>query len=423
MIGVMNMKLNLTDLLYALSVALDMVEHEMIGVQSAHGKHVAYLTSLMAKGMGYEGVELNEIVSCAMLHDNAFSEYASEEFYGGSAVDSVELRKRVELLNGEEYMDFISGCKHSEAGENNIRLLPFRTNIENIILYHHENADGTGPMGKNEDETPFTSQIVHLADAIDVTENLLSMTEEEFNEMIEWMEQLTDKFFSYDSVKLFKKTVSYDDIIALQDNGSEPLLRQLLDDIVDDYTDQEIKNIALFFARIVDCKSSFVRSHSIGVAEKAEVLSKYFGFSADKCIRMYFAGALHDLGKLIIQNDVLEKRGNLTDQEFAYVKNHASATYEVLKRVKGLEDITRWASRHHEKLDGSGYPFGLTAQELSQEDRVMTCADIYQALTEPRPYKDAYTHSRAIEIMKSMAESGKIDGDIVNALEQCFGNR
>ena len=415
------MKLNLTDLLYTLSEALDMVEHDMIGVQSAHGKHVAYLTLLMAKKYGFKGDELRELVGCAMLHDNAFSEYASEEFYGGSAVDVAELRKRVDLLTGDEYMDFISSSRHSEAGEDNIRLLPFRTDIKGIILYHHENADGTGPMGLTDSQTPFKSQIVHLADAVDVTWNLLALTEEEFAKMRENIAECSGSFFSHKSVALFLSAVSYDDIINLQDNGTEPLLRHGIISCATEYTEEEVRNIARFFARIVDCKSAFVRNHSLGVAEKAESIARHYGMSQEKCVRIFLAGALHDIGKLLIQNDILEKPGRLTEKEFSYVKNHAAATYEILRKVSDFEDITRWASRHHEKLDGSGYPEGITAEELSLEDRLMTCSDIYQALTEQRPYKASYSHERAMEIMREMARDGKIDPDITEVMDILFG--
>lgn len=415
------MKLNLTDLLYILSQSLDMVEHDMIGVQSAHGKHVAYLTLLMARNFGYSGDELRELVGCAMLHDNAFSEYASEEFYGGSAVDVTELRKRVDMLSGDEYMDFISGCLHSEAGEENIRLLPFRTDVRGIILYHHENADGTGPMGLNSSQTPFKSQIVHLADAVDVTWNLLTLTEEEFQEMRGYIADCAGTFFSVRSADLFLNTVTYDDIMRLQDSGTEPLLRHGISSGCTEYTAEEVRNIARFFARIVDCKSSFVRNHSIGVAQKAEKIARHLGMSEEKCLKIFLAGALHDIGKLLIQKDILEKPGKLTEQEFSYVKNHAAATYEILRRISDFEDVTRWASRHHEKLNGSGYPLGLTAEELSVEDRLMTCSDIYQALTEKRPYKDAYSHEKAMEIMRKMAENGEIDPDITSAMDSIFG--
>ena len=86
-----------------------------------------------------------------------------------------------------------------------------------------------------------------------------------------------------------------------------------------------------------------------------------------------------------------------------------------------LGEIVHWASYHHEKLDGSGYPFGKKAEELDFIDRLMACCDIYQALTEDRPYKDAMSHEKSIEIMRSMAVGNKIDSQIVEDMNKVFG--
>ena len=417
------MKLNLTDLLFSLSEALDIVEHEMTGVQSAHGKHVAYLSALMGMEYGMSGNELSDFTCCAMLHDNAFTEYVREEFSSGNVVDVYELKKRAEMLNKDDYMCFISGAKHSAAGERNIALIPFRTDVKNIILFHHENADGTGPFKKNSHDTNLKSQIVHLADTIDVIWNIMTVTEEDFKEMREKINSLSGIMFSEKSVELFNKAVTYNNLHDLRMKSSEEALRELLPETEAEYTDIEIHNIAKFFAGIVDCKSSFTRSHCIGVAERAEKMTKYYGFPDDKAIRYYLAAALHDIGKLVIQNDILEKRGKLDAAEYANIKTHAMATRELIRDIEGFEDITEWASNHHEKLDGSGYPYGKTAEELTLEDRLMACLDIYQALTELRPYKTPISHKMAMEIMYKMAEDNEIDKNIVYDIDTVFGSR
>lgn len=162
---------------------------------------------------------------------------------------------------------------------------------------------------------------------------------------------------------------------------------------MEEYTDQEIRNIAETFAKIVDYKSSFTKNHSLGVAEIADKMADFYNFDPSHRIRFYFAAALHDVGKLIIPNDILEKPGKLTSDEFVQMKTHAYATFEVLNKIPGLEDIAILASRHHEKLDGSGYPFGLKEENLSFDEKLLACIDIYQALTESRPYKDGFSTS------------------------------
>ena len=149
-------------------------------------------------------------------------------------------------------------------------------------------------------------------------------------------------------------------------------------------------------------------------------MAKYYGFDDEKRIRYYLAAALHDIGKLIIQNDILEKRGRLDTTEFANMKSHALASRVILSKIKGFEDITEWAGNHHEKLNGSGYPYGIGAERLTHEDRLMACLDIYQALTEPRPYKTPISHKKAMAIMYDMADKNEIDRTIVDDINKVF---
>ena len=104
------------------------------------------------------------------------------------------------------------------------------------------------------------------------------------------------------------------------------------------------------------------------------------------------------------------------------MKHHAAYTYYILSDINGFDKIRDWAAFHHERLDGSGYPFGKTAKELNIEERIMACADIYQALTESRPYKSGMPHNKACSILYDMANKGWIDSDVVSNIDKCFAN-
>ncbi len=136
---------------------------------------------------------------------------------------------------------------------------------------------------------------------------------------------------------------------------------------------------------------------------------------------MYMAGALHDVGKLAIHNNILEKPGKLDDKEYKRMQSHAWYTYDILNGIQGMQKITSWASYHHEKLNGMGYPFGKTAEELGREERMMACLDIYQALTEPRPYKDGMSHDKVMEIMNNMVDKRELDPQITRDIDRLFG--
>ena len=106
------------------------------------------------------------------------------------------------------------------------------------------------------------------------------------------------------------------------------------------------------------------------------------GFDEETSQKMYLAGALHDIGKVAIGNEIIEKPGRLTEDEFAVMKHHAAYTYYILNEIDDFDEMRDWAAFHHERLDGTGYPFGKKAEELNTQERIMACVDIYQALTE-----------------------------------------
>ena len=263
------MKLDLTDTLYALSFALDRIETELIGVDTGHGKRVACLSLLMGKEAGFSEEELRDFTGCCILHDNALIEYISEELAGSILAENASLHfsdmsqpQKAGLLRS-----------HCVNGEQNIRLIPFRTDIKNIILCHHENADGSGALGRSASETPLKSRILHLADTLDITSRLADMTASEFDELSEWVRQQSGRLFSADTVELFLKAIDYDTLSKLQREGALAFLRRELPTTVRDYSEQEIRGIAEFFIDIIDYKSPFTQTHSRGVAEKAEKMA------------------------------------------------------------------------------------------------------------------------------------------------------
>ena len=129
------------------------------------------------------------------------------------------------------------------------------------------------------------------------------------------------------------------------------------------------------------------------------------------------ATRLHDIGKLGISNRILDRPGRLSDAEYAKVKEHPLVTARILERVPGFSELSPVASAHHERLDGSGYPRGWSAAELTMPMRVLAVADVYEALTAERPYRPPYAAERALEIMRIEVPS-RLDGDAFAALEK-----
>ena len=266
-------------------------------------------------------------------------------------------------------------------------------------------------------------QIIHLADTVDVYLHFGRISEKDREQVERFVLGNRGIMFSPRIVDLFMETFDTAMVKSVEEMGVTRSLRSVVPEGVKDFSPKEIQGITDFFAGIVDDKSSFTRDHSVGVARKAEEMARFYGWSEEKAERFRFAGAFHDIGKLVVNNDILEKPGRLTGDEFLEMQNHASQTYKVLSGIRGCEDITEWAANHHEKLDGSGYPRGLTEQQLSFEDRLMACIDVYQALREKRPYKDGLTHSRTIAVMRDMAARRKLDGGIIRNMDRVFGTQ
>lgn len=179
----------------------------------------------------------------------------------------------------------------------------------------------------------------------------------------------------------------------------------------------EIKNVTSMFTNIIDSKSSFTIKHSRGLAKKIEVMADYYEKNNLEKTKLIIAASLHDIGKLTIPKEILNKPGKLVDKEYQIIRRHPYYTRIFLESIKGFEEITEWASNHHEKLDGSGYPRGLTGDKLDFNSRLMSCLDIYQALTENRPYRERFSHQKSIKILREMGEEGLIDKDIVEDID------
>ena len=402
------LSIDIVGLAGACSYALDCIEAELVNIKNKHGKRVAYISVRMAEYWAIQSDALQDLAICALLHDNALTQYISEELQKHSEVDlKNDLSEKKTNL-------------HCIYGEKNISKIPFKTDISNVILYHHEHADGTGPFQKTWQEIPLFARIIHLADMLDIIGNSKDVNDQRWDFICQYLSKNKDRLFDSECVDAFLKAFSKESFQALRDDSFETKLWKIIPREKQTFDWETCKNVADFFAKIVDYKSPFTSTHSIGVAQKAAFFAKYVGFDSIGVQKMYLAGALHDIGKMAIGNEILEKPDKLTDDEFSKMKNHVGYTYLILSEVNDFEEIRDWAALHHEKLNGKGYPFGKTADELNEPERIMACIDIYQALTEDRPYKKGLSHEKACDILADMAQKGFVDFAISNKIRECF---
>lgn len=144
--------------------------------------------------------------------------------------------------------------------------------------------------------------------------------------------------------------------------------------------------------------------HSVDVATMAMIIAKKHGMSQEEIYELGITGLLHDIGKSKIPLEILNKPGRLTEEEFALMKKHTVFAYDMLKEGQLSERVLKGVLQHHEKLDGTGYPYGISGNEISTYARVISVADIYDALVTVRPYKDAFSQRDAVEMIMSMTD-------------------
>lgn len=166
-------------------------------------------------------------------------------------------------------------------------------------------------------------------------------------------------------------------------------------------TSDRVDRICEAFGNVVDAKSPFTYHHSIGVTEVAVCLAEELGLAPERISLVRRAAFLHDIGKLAVPNRILDKRDRLTPGEWTHITRHPALSGSILHRVSAFRELAALAGEHHERLDGSGYPFGLRGDQISLESRIIAMADCYAAMAEDRPYRPGL---EAEQILGSIAE-------------------
>jgi len=380
-----------------LAQALDMVEISYLGASTNHGKRIAVLCAAMGRHLGLPEDGLSDLITCGLLHDNALTEY-------------ILLREGHE----EESENF---AEHCEMGQQNVEKLPFNGSVDGFILYHHERADGQGLFRLREGHYPLEAELIAIADMIDVEWHLERVPPENLPALRESIKADIHHRFTSRAASALLEVLDTGMLASLQNEEITNTIQKTVPVRTMEMDNPALLPIGEFISRIIDCKSTYTMIHSQQIANRAWLISGHYGYGMTEKTQLYLAAALHDIGKMAIPSAILEKMGQLSDEEFEAIKNHAIQTKNLLRALGDSNPIVGWASNHHEKLDGSGYPQGTSAAELDFNSRLMACLDIYQAVTEARPYHPRRSHAETMPILRSMANKGLLDPAIVNDID------
>lgn len=382
---------SLSDMVVCLSKAVDTIDPAL----NFHHVRVAYLAHSIAAEISRGREEQNNVLLSGLIHD----------------IGAISLKERMNLCNFET----TNPSRHANTGYRLLKGFNLFSKMATIVRYHHARWDNTS--GSAAGVVPLESYILHLADRTVIlieegkeilgqVKGICSQIEKESNKMfmpmiVEVLKGLSVREYLWLDIV----SPSLETILLAQ--SSKDLLKLNI---------KELMGIARVFARIIDFRSNFTATHSSGVSAAAVTLARLIGLSEKECEMMKIAGYLHDLGKLAIPTEILEKPGKLTEGELNIIRSHTYHTFRILEPLKDLYEINAWASFHHECLDGSGYPFHHKADELSLGARIMAVADVFTAITEDRPYRKGMTKDAVLEVFKKMVEKTKLDSKVVSTL-------
>ncbi len=371
-----------------------------------HNLRVSLISLALATKLSFSREFLLNVLVASLFHDIGILFFKEKE--------------QISLLKEENYRDKAIHL-HAIIGYKLLSRSPFFKEPAKIIRDHHRTY---AEFISSPKKYSFPSQIIFLADRIDVwITNKLSRGHSLLDVLSSLKAKLERGRGTLFNPKLldilanfyFDREAFWFNVYTEEDYVKETVL-EWLDRLDFTMSIEELLKTVNLFGFIIDFKSPFTATHSSGVAQTATHLASYFHFSQEELRKMKIAGFLHDIGKILIPVEILEKPARLNDDEFFLMKSHVYHTYRILKRFINDEDIVKWASYHHEKLNGKGYPFKLKANQIPLGARIMAVADMFTALTEERPYKRAMTSSEALRIVIQSSEKGELDKQVVSVL-------
>jgi len=438
--------IHLSELLGALSTALDITEGQPVG----HCMRTCWIGTNIGLRLGLEGKRLHDLYYALLLKDLGCTSNAARicelflsddiQFKRGLlATDDASMPQLVKFLLshtavGHDLSDRLKTLFHIAANKESInkdlidtrctrgadiaRQMRFDNEVAEGILHLDERWDGSGhPSGLRGDEIPLNAQIALLSQVVDVfatAQGPRAATAE--------VERRSGRWFNPELVEMFLEVARWPDFWQVWGSTNlESRLFQLEPALVSAKVDDGyLDDITLAFAQIIDSKSPYTSGHSERVTTFTDLIAGELGTNDSRRRWLRRGALLHDVGKLGVSSTILDKPGKLDEVEWASIRMHPVYTEQVLSRVAAFEELSRVAAAHHEKLDGTGYPYRLAGTQISMDTRIITTADIFDALTAERPYRPAMPIEKALDLMADMCGTS-VDPECFAALCSAIG--
>ena len=394
------------DVILCVSRALDLLSPQL----SDHHLRVAYISACLADQLGFSSEDKQDVIIAGALHD----------------VGAVSSSVRLSLLDYELAMyqwDSFQTLEnlHRHGFDGYILLRDFApfSNAAEAIRFHHVAWDYERGQEFNGAQVPFASHILHLADRIAVLPDERCDILEQADEIRKKIGAGVGSLYREDIFAAFQEAAGSESFwLDLVSQRKEEIVRARFGANRVSLDLDQLYELAELLGRIIDYRSPFTAAHSNLVAHTSERIARLLKLNDYQTSQIGIAGFLHDLGKLAVPSEILDKPGKLTSEEMLVIKKHPYYTHRVLSMVPGLGDINTFASLHHERLDGTGYPF--RAQSIPLGARIISVADVLAAVTEKRPYRPRMNRHEALAVLDALAADKAVDGDIVALVRNNF---
>ena len=433
--------LNFSQILSSLSYALDLTS----GYSMGHAQRTCLIGVRLARELQLSEQQITDLYFALLLKDSGCSSNAARmyEIFGGDDIESKRLSRVTDWNNLAECVryvvarslpkgSFLERAKKmvdvaAHGSGNTDELSETRCNrgaqialslgmgkeSADCIASLEERWDGTGsPNHLSREQIPLLSRVAALAQNLEV----FSCTFDR-NTAYEIINKRSGRWFDPEMVRA--STAFQSDSQFWDDLKSSPERALLALDCraaVQDATDDRIDAVCNAFAEIVDAKSPFTGAHSFRVCKYSVEIAQYMNITGNRLVTLRRASLLHDIGKLGVPNTILDKPGKLEPDEWAAIKKHPYYSAQILGKIDGFSRISAIAGAHHERLDGKGYFQGLSAEQLDLDMRIVAVADVFDALSAKRPYRDAMPLERVFEIIDKDADIA-LDAECIHAIK------
>jgi len=374
---------------------------DYVGIDDqSHGRRVGLMTHRVAHELGWDREMRHFALIAGMIHDCGVSSTAAHQ----KLVDEIEWKGAGEhCLRGGDFLDGFP---------------PF-AQYAGAVRFHHTRWNELPDW--LDESTGRVANLIFLTDRLDVVRSAYLSTHHAYevlrhrDQIVAKLAPLSGSLFAPDLFDALNQAILRDSFwLETEDEFLDSAIFETLSfwdhSMILGFDD--LLALGEMISQIVDAKSPFTHDHSLRVADLTYAVTNMLGFSPRRRQMLRLAALLHDIGKLRTPDEILEKPGALTETERDIMLRHPMDSKMVLAALFPGTPIGRWASNHHEKLDGSGYPFGWSGDQIDEETRVLTICDIFQALCQKRPYRGRLRADEVVAIMRKMVEAGEIDPTI-----------